>query len=66
MVLALGTYFTIFAAIYSIPITMNYITECFPDYPFEVAVCMNFYRNAFGLGLTFYEIPWQLAVGSGW
>ncbi|MCJ1359763.1 MAG: hypothetical protein MMC33_009765 [Icmadophila ericetorum] len=66
MVLALGTFLTIFAAIYSIPITINYITECFPDYPLEVAVCMNAYRNSFGLGLTFYEIPWQAAVGSGW
>ena len=66
MVLALGTFLVIFAACYSTPITVNYITECFTTLPLEVAVIMNVYRQVLGLSFAFFVFPWEAAVGPGW
>ncbi|KAI4199449.1 MAG: hypothetical protein LQ348_001888 [Seirophora lacunosa] len=49
MVLALGVFLLIFGGTYSTPITVNYVTECFPQSALEVAVIMGVYR---------FSVPW--------
>ena len=66
MVLALGTFLVRFGGTYSTPITVIYVTECFPGYPLEVSVVMAIYWQVFGLSLPFFIIPWRAKVGSGW
>ena len=66
MVLALGTFLVMFAGSYSTPITVNYVTECFPDLSLEVSVIMNVYRQLLGLSFPFFALSWQASVGSGW
>ena len=66
MVLALGTFLVVFAAVFSTPITVAYVTECFNGSVIEVAAAMNVYRQALGLALPFFVVPWQTAIGSGW
>ena len=66
MVLALGVFLIMFGGTYSTPITVNYITECFPTSALEVSVIMAVYRQIFGLSLPFFVLPWRSRVGSGW
>ncbi len=66
MVLALGAFLIMFAGTYSTPITVNYVTECFPELSLEVSVIMSVYRQVLGLSLPFFVIPWRARVGSGW
>ena len=67
MVLAVGSFLVVFAAAYSTPILVNYLTECFPELAFEVSVIMSVYRQVFGLSLPFFFIiPWTKRVGVGW
>ena len=66
MVLALGTFFVIFAGSYSTPITVNYITECFPSLALEVSVIMGVYRQVLGLSIPFFLFNWEAEVGRGW
>ena len=54
MVLAFGIFLIMFAGTYSTPITVNYITECFPDLALEVSTIMSVYRQVFGLSLPFF------------
>lgn len=66
MVLALGLFLVVFAATLSVPVCINYATECFLTSPNEVAVAMNMYRLGFSIALGFFTIPWEAAVGAGW
>ncbi len=66
MVLALGVFLIMFGGTYSTPITVNYITECFPTSALEVSVIMAVYRQIFGLSLPFFVLPWKSRVGAGW
>lgn len=66
MVLALGVFLVMFGGTYSTPITVNYITECFPTSALEVSVIMAVYRQIFGLSLPFFVLPWRSRVGAGW
>ena len=66
MVLALGVFLIMFGGTYSTPITVNYITECFPNSALEVSVIMGVYRQIFGLSLPFFVLPWKARVGAGW
>ena len=66
MVLALGLFLVIFAATISVPICINYATECFLTSASEVAVAMNMYRLGFSIALGFFIFPWESAVGVGW
>lgn len=67
MVLALGTFLVLFGGTYSTPITVNYITECFPSgSALEVSVVMGVYRQVLGLSLpSSYSIgkPESATVG---
>ena len=66
MVLALGLFLVVFAATLSVPICINYATECFLMSASEVAVTMNMYRLGFSIALGFFIFPWRAAVGAGW
>ena len=66
MVLALGLFLVVFAATISVPICINYATECFLTSANEVAVAMNMYRLGFSIALGFFIFPWESAVGVGW
>ncbi|KAL8866701.1 MAG: hypothetical protein Q9174_006143, partial [Haloplaca sp. 1 TL-2023] len=66
MVLALGVFLLMFGGTYSTPITVNYVTECFPQSALEVAVIMGVYRQVFGLSLPFFILPWKARVEPGW
>ena len=66
MVLALGLFLVVFAATVSLPICVNYATECFLTSASEVAIAMNMYRLGFPIGLGFFIFFWESAVGVGW
>ena len=66
MILALGLFLVVFAATLSVPICINYATECFLMSASEVAVTMNMYRLGFSIALGFFLFPWRAAVGAGW
>jgi hypothetical protein len=66
MVLALGLFLVVFAAILSVPGCINYVTECFLTSANEVAVAMKMYRLGFLIALGFFIFPWEAAVGAGW
>lgn len=66
MVLALGLFLVVFAATLSVPICINYVTECFLTSVNEVAITMNMYRLGFSIALGFFVFPWVAAVGAGW
>ena len=66
MVPAVGIFLVMFAGTYSTPITVNYISECFPERVLEVSIIMSVYRQVFGLSLPFFVIPWSERVGPGW
>lgn len=66
MVLALGTFLVNIASQLSVPLLINYITECFITHPVEVSVAMNIWRLALGMVVGFSVEPWSEAVGKGW
>ena len=66
MVLALGLFLVAFAATLSVPVCINYVTECFLTSANEVSVAMNMYRLGFSIALGFFIFPWEAAVGAGW
>ena len=66
MVLALGSFLVLFGGIYSTPITVNYITECFPGLALEVSVALSVYRQVLGLSLPFFIPAWRARMGYGW
>ena len=66
MVLAMGLFLVVFAATISVPICINYATECFLTSANEVAVAMNMYRLGFSIALGFFIFPWESTVGAGW
>lgn len=67
MVAALRAFMIIFAAMTSIPVTVNYVGECFRDNPLEVSIIIGMYRLSLGLAVLFFVGPWMAkAHGPGW
>jgi hypothetical protein len=67
MVLALGCFMVVFAAVAMIPPCLNYIIEAFsPVFANEATAMMNFYRLVFGIAITFFLFPWADKVGMNW
>ena len=66
MVLALGRFLVVFAATLSVPICINYVTECFLTSANEVAIAMNIYRLGFSIALGFFVFPWKATISVGW
>ena len=66
LVLALAVFLVTVGSLASVPVTVNYIVECFIDYPAEASIVIGAYRIVFGLTISFYINPWVAAVGVGW
>ena len=66
MVLALANFLGGFATNAIIPVTVNYIIECFKGNAAESAAIMGFYRLAFNLTIPFFFPAWIAKVGAGW
>jgi hypothetical protein len=66
VVLALGNVFVGFGALAMVPITVNYICECFVSHPAEASITANCLRLLFGLSVAFYIDEWVARVDVGW
>lgn len=67
MVLALGSFLVSFAAIASVPATVNYLAECFRGHVVEVSAILGLYRLSLGLAVPFFIDPWiERVAGPGW
>ena len=66
MVLALGAFLITFASMLSVPVAINYVTECFKEHAAETGTVMGIYRLALGLVVPFFITPWEDAVTIGW
>ncbi|KAJ5934459.1 Major facilitator superfamily domain general substrate transporter [Penicillium verhagenii] len=66
MVLALGVFIVTIGSLASVPVTVNYVVECFTNHPAEAGIVIGAYRIAFGLTISFYINPWVAAVHVGW
>ena len=66
MVFALATFMGGFATNALVPVTVNYIVECFHGYASESATIMGLYRLSFTLTLPFFVPAWMGKLGAGW
>ena len=66
MVLALGTFLVSLGALVCVPVTTNYVVECFTRHTLEASTAMGLYRLSFGLAIPFFVTPWTAKVGVGW
>ncbi|PYH40710.1 polyamine transporter [Aspergillus saccharolyticus JOP 1030-1] len=66
MVLALAVFLVTIGSLASVPVTVNYVVECFTRYPAEAGIVVGAYRIVYGLTISFYIDPWVAAVGVGW
>jgi len=66
VVMALAQLFVTIGSLVSIPITVNYICECFRTHTVEATLVLNSMRLFLGLSINFYINPWIDAVGVGW
>jgi hypothetical protein len=66
IVIAVGQVFVTFGSLSLIPITANYICECFVSHPAEASITANMLRLVFGLSVAFYINDWVADVNVGW
>lgn len=66
IVMAIGQLFVTIGSLVSIPVTVNYICECFRTHTTEATLILNSLRLWFGLSINFYVNPWIQKVGIGW
>ena len=66
MVLALANFLGGFATNAIIPVTVNYVIECFKGHASESAAIMGLYRLAFSLTMPFFIPAWIDKLGFGW
>jgi len=64
--LALANGLVTFGSLTIMPITVNYLNECFIKNPAEASVALNAYRVGFGLSVAFYIKKWAASVTVGW
>lgn len=64
--LAAGSLLVTIGDLAMLPVGVNYICECFREYPAEASIVLNMYRLAFGLSITFFIDEWVADVGTGW
>lgn len=64
--MAFGQVLVTFGSLSMIPVTVNYICECFTTHPAEASITGNAYRLVFGLSVAFYINEWVAAVDVGW
>ncbi|KAK3689859.1 major facilitator superfamily domain-containing protein [Podospora appendiculata] len=65
-VMAIAQLFVTIGSLVSIPVTVNYICECFRTHTVEATLVLNSMRLFLGLSINFYINPWIGAVGVGW
>jgi len=61
-----GQFFVTIGSLSSIPVTVNYICECFRTHTVEATLCVTSMGLFLGLSINFYINPWIAAVGVGW
>ncbi|EED17056.1 conserved hypothetical protein [Talaromyces stipitatus ATCC 10500] len=66
IVLAGGAFLITFASVCTNPVAINYLVECFMNYPTEVNCILAVYRLSLGLGIPFFVRVWVANVGVGW
>ncbi|KAL8827458.1 MAG: hypothetical protein Q9191_003169 [Dirinaria sp. TL-2023a] len=66
MVLALSCFLGGYATNSIVPVTINYVIECFKNHASESAAIMGLYRLSFSLSLAFFVPSWIAKVGFGW
>lgn len=66
MALAIANFLGGFATNSMIPVTVNYIIECFNGHASESAAIMGVYRLALSLCVPFFAPAWIERVGFGW
>ena len=66
MILALGYFLITISENALLPMTVNYLSECFIGYASEVLTVLNFYRLLLGLLVPFFLAKWEAQVGPGW
>ena len=66
MVLAVGSFLIGWSTTAIIPVTVNYIIECFKERASAAAAIMGLYRLAFSLTLPFFVPSWIARVGANW
>jgi len=66
IVMAIAQFFVTIGSLVSIPITVNYICECFRTHTTEATLVLNSMRLFLGLSINFYISGWIKAVGVGW
>jgi hypothetical protein len=66
MVFAVGQVFVTIGCLVSIPVTVNYICECFRKHTSEAVIPVNCMRLVMGLSINFYINQWVSAVDIGW
>ncbi|KAH8687617.1 major facilitator superfamily domain-containing protein [Tricladium varicosporioides] len=66
MVFCLGHFFVTIGSMVSIPVTVNYIAECFRSHTIEATIPVNSMRLFLGLSINFYATEWIAKVNIGW
>jgi hypothetical protein len=66
IVFAIGQVLVTIGCLVSIPITVNYICECFRTHTSEAVIPVNSMRLYLGLSINFYSTSWVADVSIGW
>lgn len=66
MVVALGVFLIVFAALLAQPIVINYAVECFTEYATEATIAIAIYRLGWGVAIPFYIAQWEGKVHLVW
>lgn len=66
ILMAVGNFLVTFGAMQGIPVTMNYVAECFRKNTSEATIPLNSFRLFLGLTINFYINDWIASVGIGW
>lgn len=66
VVLALGMFGLVSAAVVAVPVLDTYVVECFTTRAAEANAVMNAWRIIFGLTIPFFITPWIAKVGVQW
>ncbi|KAH8700696.1 major facilitator superfamily domain-containing protein [Talaromyces proteolyticus] len=66
MVLATGAFLVTAASNAAVPVSLNYLVECFMSHPIELNCVTGLYRLGLGLGIPFFINAWVAKVGVGW
>ncbi|KAL1965537.1 hypothetical protein VTN77DRAFT_5620 [Rasamsonia byssochlamydoides] len=66
MVLALAIFLINFCEIALVPMTINYVAECFTGHAAEVTTVPNLFPLILGIAIPFFIDPWEARVRPGW